>query len=1119
MSFDRPWVLLLLVIPLLVAGSVRGVTGKPGAYAARLPSRRPARWLRALTMACVIVALAEPTLPLGARGLAVAVVVDRSASMEPALGPVTAAVAAFLQDPPQRAAGGGPVQVALISAGGAAEVERSPAPLPQPPFPAWTTPAHREATDLAAALRVAAALLPSDHWRRVVVISDGRATQGDVVTEARALAAAGITVDTVHVDPLPGPDVAVIGVRPPATAQPGRPVAVEITVRATHPVQARLHLMADGTAVASRTVDLAAGDSRFVLTATPSRPGPWPLQAVVEALDPASDGEAANNAFDAVIQVEGPRPVLVLSQDEGSLLARALAAQGLAVEHRTLAQRPADLAGWARYGAVILDNVPAPALGEGAMADLERFVRDLGGGLALAGMPDTFGPGGYAGTPVERALPVHTDVRARKNLPTVALTLVIDRSGSMEGTKLAMAVEAARRVAQLLTSFDRLGVVLFDQQASVTRNLEPVTDPDQVLAAFPAQAGGGTSLGAGLAAALNLMKGVEADVRHVIALTDGVSEPFDVTGTAEAFRDAGITLSTVAIGPDADLGVLDQLARHGGGAMYVARDPGQLPSLLVRDAVLKARPLVVDEPFLPTVTALGAAGGPGALLAGLGPAGSGARGSAPPGNGGGRGPGDITLPPLGGYVLTSPKDRAEVLLTGPDGDPVLAAWYYGLGRAVAWTGPTAGPGVAAWLEEPRPYARLWANVADWLAGEGTGPGGGSGPAGAGPAATAGSGGREGLERPQGGGGAHEEGRGATPWRVEARPTGSGLVAVTVYGSPPPAGRVRIGEAAAPLRPVGAGQSQAMVPVAKAGVHPVVVEAEPDRVLTTTVAVPYPAELLPGAPDGSGRAVLEAVAAVTGGRFWAWEDFDLPAALDPSGLPAPPGRRPLWPFLLLLAALLLPADVAARRLGWDGRLRLRGLIPAAVRRLSPLRRMAAVWRLSPVRRRVAARPGPSRKAWTGTPEAPQGSPTGPWEPTLPGGPATPSPLREPERRPAREPGPVGGVFVPEGSSAAAGSGPSSPTKPGPAQDSPGTVAAGAAGPGVQSSGGPPGEAPSGGAMPGSVPPGPGAPAGNGPSSAGSPPTSVDPALARLQAARLRSRHRAAERVRRHIDPSQ
>lgn len=929
MRFEQPLYLALLLAPLSLAlapalaplpARTRSRPSGSEAAGARAGGLLLPGILRVLGLTCLILALAGPILVLPARDLAVAVIVDRSASMEPALGQVTASLNAWLAT--QRP----DVQAAVISTSGRAELERPLQPLPQAPITAWQSPVQREASDLAAALRLAAAALPHDAMRRVVLISDGRPTAGDALAEAQLLAAAGIRLDVVPVNPVPGPDLAVRDLRVPAAAVVDRPVQVEVAVSVEAAARVDVRLYAGDALAAEQTVDLTPGEHRLAFTVTPRQSGPLPIRAEVATADGGADAEPANNRYDAVLPVTGPPAALVLTHRPDGPLVESLRAQQIPVDVRGPAQRPADLAGWARYALVVIDDVAAAELGETAMAEIERYVRDLGGGLVMSGGPNAFGIGGYLGSPVERALPVYMDLRSKQDLPTVALALVIDSSGSMSGLKLDMAVEAAVRTAQMLTPVDRLGVILFDSEAYVTRRLSPVDTVDEVRAAFPATAAGGTALGAGLDAAWEMMRDAEADIRHVIALTDGVSAPFDVTGSARRFRDAGITLSTVAVGSDADAAMLRALAEAGGGGYYEALDPTQLPTLITRDAVLATRSFTVEETFVPRPSGAAAAEtGAGTLLRGV-TAGAG------------------TLPALHGYVAASPKPRADVVLWSHRDDPILAAWQYGAGRAVAWTSDAAGRWSGEWLAAGgTPFARLWANVLDWAASLGTGPS---------------------AAWSDGGGDAAGPGGGVAATTLTANVVvgdGGYEAVIEAGGTPPPGGRVRLvpggGEAA--LVPVAPDRSEARIPVDAAGVYGVVVELDDASQLTTALAVPYPAEFR---RTGADPLYLQALAAVTGGTVLD----TLEEALS-RDLPAPVAERPLWPYALLAAAILLPLDVAARRLGW------RALpVPRPLRRWAPFL----------PQRRGAATPAAPGSTAAPDPAGPSPDPGGAPEPAAP-----------------------------------------------------------------------------------------------------------------------------------------
>lgn len=848
MRFEQPaWLLVLL---LLVAASF--TWGKwAGSHS---PGNVLARRLRWLGLTLLILALSGPQLLASQPGLAVAVIVDRSASMEPLLPEVTEMVNRLLTSQADQ------VQIAVVSAGEQAVVERPANPLPQAPISNWQSPRYRDGTDLAGALRLAAAALPRDWARRVVLISDGRPTAGDALATVQALSAAGVRLDVIPVVPPDENDVRLTALNTPTVAVAGRPFVVEAGLFSSEPGgTAEVRLFVDDVLAASKSIKITGGQQQVGFTVTPGHSGFLALRAELTVDSGTVDSEPANNRYDTIVQVAGQPAVLLLTNDVAGPLAAVLRQQGLDVEVRGPAQRPTDLTGWSRYAAVILDNVSAVELGETAMSQLEHYVRDLGGGLVMVGGRKSFGAGGYVGTPVERALPVYMDLRGRVDLPTVALVMVIDSSGSMAGLKLDMAVEAALRTSRLLTGKDRLGVVLFTTHATVTRPLNPVTDPDELRSAFPAQAGGGTDLGAGLATAWQLLRDVDADVRHVLVLSDGVSAPFPVDEAGTRFADAGITLSTVAIGNDADIPLLRHLAKLGGGGFYEAVDPTELPTLITQDTVLATRNFIVEDSLqarrVDVETTVAAA-----LLRG------------------------VSLPVLDGYIATSVKPRADLVLVGQHEDPILAAWQYGRGRSLAWTTDGGGEWTAAWIrsDNGHGFSRFWANALDWLLTDATM---------------------------------------STDTTMTSRvvPAAQGYdIQVDIQGSPPAWGTasvLRLGRAreeavtTRQLLPVAVDKSRATVPVSEPGVYVVSASTRSGDGWSTVVAVPYPAEYRPVPADPD---YLAGLAHLTGGGVLA----DISEALE-RDVPSPRDYLPLWPYLVGAAAILLPCDVAARRLAIRG----------------------------------------------------------------------------------------------------------------------------------------------------------------------------------------------------------
>ncbi len=708
------------------------------------------------------------------------------------------------------------------------------------------------ASDLATGVRLAGALLPDGYTGRVVLVSDGRQTRGDLVAAARDLAARGVTLDILPLGSAAGSDLRLESVALPDTAYRGEVATLTARVNSDRPTPAILRVYRDDQLLLERPVDLRGGRQEVAISVPVGDPGLHRYRVDVTATDPTADSTPANNALGAVQRVMGPPHVLVVTSQPESVgsLRSALSAGGADVVVANPSALPADLAGWARYDAAILSDVPAEGLPAGAMELLEQFVRDLGRGLAMVGGPDSFGPGGYAGTPVERALPVYMDLRGRGRQPKVALALVIDKSGSMSGTKVEMAKEAAARSLRLLRPGDQATILAFDSMPQWVAPLTPITERERLEQSIGSiYAGGGTEVYPALSAAFETVRKAGAEVKHILLLTDGRSgSGGDYGALTKRMQEERVILSTVGVGEDADTGLLEAMARAGRGRYHFTTDPADIPEFFTQETLTITRTLLVDGHFYP------AAASAGPLLRGIG-----------------------SVPPLDGYVATTPKEQAEVVLLSPEGDPVLASWQYGLGRSVAWTPDAAGRWSGAWAGSPT-MATLWGNILSWLL--------------------------------------PPQGTGELAVRTEAEGDGSFTVTAenrsdweqtratraTLLG---PNGQRREME----LPPAGPGRYQARGEMPEPGAY--VVQVEQDGAGGVKLAgesgwvAPYPAEYRESGVD---RALLTQAAAAGGGRI-----LDGPAQAVAPLQRTRAARWPLWPLLLALAALTWPLEIAARRL--------------------------------------------------------------------------------------------------------------------------------------------------------------------------------------------------------------
>lgn len=548
----------------------------------------------------------------------------------------------------------------------------------------------RDYTDIAAALRLAAALVPEDAAGRLVLISDGNENLESSTEESELLRASGIEVYTRSIGTATERgqsrgEVAVRDLEAPEKLAEGEGFDLKVTIDSTRDADATLRIFRNDSVTAERGIHVtASGENVFVLPQRVERKGFYTYRAEVEAI--GSDAFVQNNSRDAFAIVEGQPKTLYLYGDPrpSPAIVRVLVDGNFAADIRAAASSPATLAGFQDYDLVIFDNVPASSLTAAQMKMVQSYVRDLGGGFVMIGGDQSFGPGGYYKTPIEETLPVSLDVRQKKHLPSLAIALVIDKSGSMEGPKMQLTQEAASATVDFLSERDSVGVVAFDSEAYAVVNLTKVEDKRAIIRQIESiQALGGTNIYPGLKMAYDWLSASDAQIRHIIVLSDGRSEDGDFRRIARDIRDAGMTVTTVAVGDDADIPMMKMLADIGGGRFYAADRPDNLPRIFTREASLASRSTIIEEPFTPRLVR------PAQATNGIDWG---------------------TAPQLGGYVGTAERDSlkspAITALISDKDDPVYAVWQYGLGRAAAFTSDAKPRWAAGWMNWPG-FGAFW----------------------------------------------------------------------------------------------------------------------------------------------------------------------------------------------------------------------------------------------------------------------------------------------------------------------------------------------------------------------------------------------------------------------------
>lgn len=496
-----------------------------------------------------------------------------------------------------------------------------------------------------------------DKNKRLILISDFKETSGDLLPLLEDSNREKIEFKHYLLETAEKSDVQIVNVQAPTEVDQGESFPITVSVYANIESTATIVLMEEGNIVVQQEVHLKKGMQGYVFEDTLLKPGGHRYVASVDVL---GDAYRQNNKWHHVVEVSGALSIVMIDpNDEGELYASLLMGQGIDITRITGNNARIPLEQLALYDGVVLINASIETLDRKFLEDLKLYVKELGGGLLAVGGDESYAVGGYEDTILEEILPVDMALEIDGESYDLAMMVVVDKSGSMSmsesgPTKMQMAKEAIIRVAETLSAKDQLGLVAFDGQPYEVLPLTEVASMDVITEKVSSvKADGGTSILPALDKGLKSLSKTALKGKHLLLVSDGQGEQNGFDFVIAQYPD--VTISTIAIGENADARTMERIAHLGKGRFYQVTDYRKIPEIFTKETRLAMDAFIKEGTFVAEKNSRHP------IVANV-----------------------VEMPLLYGYIGTTPKDQAEMILS-IEGEPLLSTWQYGLGRTMAWT--------------------------------------------------------------------------------------------------------------------------------------------------------------------------------------------------------------------------------------------------------------------------------------------------------------------------------------------------------------------------------------------------------------------------------------------------
>jgi Ca-activated chloride channel family protein len=524
-------------------------------------------------------------------------------------------------------------------------------------------------TNFEAAISDSLSAMPAGFIPRIVLMSDGNDNEGSTARAIAGLQQLHVPVDTIPLTGRSTGGLRLTAVSMPKTAYAGEQIPIDLHLEAPSAMQASVTLSAGGKELGTSNISLQAGGNDVRVHARVKTVGAT-----------AITGEVNNLSFEQAVTLSRAKLLLVSgdSAESDGNLTKALAEAGFDVTRMSSAAALNDFRGQL----LVLNNLDLNQFAENQKRQIAEYVRS-GGGLLLIGGEHQVYKEDKKLDALDEALPAK--LAPPKTPEGTCVALIIDKSSSMEGRKIELARLSAIGVVEHLRPIDTIGVLIFDnsyQWAVPMRKAEDKAMIKRLIVGIVPD--GGTQIAPALTEAYRKVQASSATYKHVVLMTDGISEEGDSLELARQAADHQVTISTVGLGQDVNRAYLEKVADVSGGKSYFLNEPQGLEQILLKDVEDYSGSTAVEKSLVPIVDSKAE------VLEGV----------------------DLeSAPALRGYTRFISKPDAETILSidPQKKDPLYVRWQFGLGRAAVFTSDAKSRWAQQWVNWPG-YDKFWINV-------------------------------------------------------------------------------------------------------------------------------------------------------------------------------------------------------------------------------------------------------------------------------------------------------------------------------------------------------------------------------------------------------------------------